>query len=84
MLTAVGSARFRYSGASETRHALALYFVFSNFCRSHKTLRMTPAMAAGVAVSHMELIDIVAPIDAREPAPKKRGPYKPRKTVTLI
>jgi hypothetical protein len=41
-------------------------------------------MAAGVAVSHMELIDIVAPIDAREPAPKKRGPYKPRKTVTLI
>jgi hypothetical protein len=26
--------------------ALALYFVFYNFCRIHKTLRVTPAMAA--------------------------------------
>jgi hypothetical protein len=25
-------------------HALALYFVFYNFVRIHKTLRMTPAM----------------------------------------
>ncbi len=29
-------------------HALALYFVFYNFCRVHKTLRATPAMAAGL------------------------------------
>ena len=29
-------------------HALALYFEFYNFVRIHKTLRMTPAMAAGV------------------------------------
>ena len=28
-------------------HALALYFVFYNFVRIHKTLRVTPAMAAG-------------------------------------
>jgi len=27
-------------------HALALYFVFYNFVRIHKTLRMTPAIAA--------------------------------------
>lgn len=59
-------------------HALALYFVFYNFCRSHGTLRMTPAMAAGVAASPMELTDIVALIDAREEPSKKRGPYKPR------
>ena len=30
-------------------HQLALYFVFYNFVRLHKTLRMTPALAAGVA-----------------------------------
>ena len=30
-------------------HALALYFVFYNFCRVHKTLRVTPAMEAGIA-----------------------------------
>lgn len=29
-------------------HALALYFVFYNFTRIHKTLRMSPAMAAGI------------------------------------
>ena len=29
-------------------HHVALYFVHYNFCRVHKTLRMSPAMAAGV------------------------------------
>ena len=28
--------------------ALALHFAYYNFCRVHKTLRVTPAMAAGV------------------------------------
>jgi IS1 family transposase len=64
-------------------HALALYFVFYNFCRSHKTLRMTPAMAAGVATSPMELTDIVTLIDAREPPAKKRGPYRPRQQKAI-
>ena len=31
------------------RHALALYFVWYNYCRFHETLRTTPAMAAGLA-----------------------------------
>jgi IS1 family transposase len=30
-------------------HAVALYFMFYNFCRVHKTLRVTPAMEAGLA-----------------------------------
>lgn len=30
-------------------HALALYFMHYNFCRVHKTLRVTPAMEAGIA-----------------------------------
>lgn len=29
-------------------HALAIYFVFHNFCRIHKTQRMSPVMAVGV------------------------------------
>ena len=29
-------------------HALALYFVWYNFARVHKTLRMSPAMASGI------------------------------------
>jgi hypothetical protein len=28
--------------------AVAVWFAFYNFCRVHKSLRMTPAMAAGV------------------------------------
>lgn len=30
-------------------HAVALYFLHYNFCRVHKTLRVTPAMEAGIA-----------------------------------
>ena len=63
-------------------HALALYFTFYNFVRIHKTLKMTPAMAAGVTDKLMNMEDIVALIDAREEAPKKRGPYKSRTTLT--
>lgn len=29
-------------------HLLSLYFVHYNFCRIHKTLQVTPAMAAGI------------------------------------
>ncbi len=59
-------------------HALALYFAFYNFCRIHKTLRVTPAMAAGITDRLWSLDDIVAKIDELAPAPKARGPYKPR------
>jgi IS1 family transposase len=59
-------------------HALALYFCFYNFCRIHKSLRVTPAMAAGITDRLWSLEDIVAKIDAMAPAPKPRGPYKKR------
>ena len=59
-------------------HALALYFAFYNFCRIHKTLRVTPAMAAGITDRLWSLEDIVAKIDAMAPAPKARGPYRKR------
>ena len=59
-------------------HALALYFAFYNFTRVHKTLRMSPAMAAGITDRLWSLEDIVARMDAEAPAPAKRGPYKKR------
>jgi IS1 family transposase len=59
-------------------HALALYFAFYNFCRIHKTLRMSPAMAAGITDRLWSLDDIIARIDADAPTPKLRGPYKKR------
>lgn len=62
-------------------HALALYFAFYNFCRIHKTLRVTPAMAAGITDRLWSLDDIVATIDAMAPAPKPRGPYKKRQAT---
>jgi hypothetical protein len=65
-------------------HQLALYFVFYNFVRIHKTLRMSPAMAAGVSDRLWSMEDIVALIDAREGESKKRGLYKVRQKTTAI
>jgi hypothetical protein len=62
-------------------HALALYFVFYNFCRVHKTLGVTPAMAAGVVDKVLKMTDVVGLIDARE-TPAIRGPYK-KKTAEI-
>ncbi len=45
-------------------HALALYFVFYNFVRIHKTLKVTPAMAAGVSDRLWDMADIVALLEA--------------------
>ena len=42
------------------RHALALYLMYYNFARIHSTLRMTPAMAAGVTDHVWEMAEIVA------------------------
>jgi IS1 family transposase len=59
-------------------HALALYFAFYNFVRVHKTLKVTPAMAAGVTDRLWSLEDIAERIEARRPKPGPRGPYKKR------
>jgi IS1 family transposase len=44
-------------------HALALFTFHYNFCKIHKTLRCTPAMAAGVSGKLWELKDIVGLIE---------------------
>jgi IS1 family transposase len=60
-------------------HAVALHFTYYNFVRIHKSLRVTPAMAAGVADRLWEIGEIVKLVEAKEAEkPTKRGPYKKR------
>lgn len=59
-------------------HMVALYTVWYNFARIHKTLRCSPAMAAGLAGRLWDMADIVALIDATAAPAKPRGHYKPR------
>lgn len=40
-------------------YAVALHFMYYNFCRIHQTLRVTPAMEAGVADRLWEIEDIL-------------------------
>jgi IS1 family transposase len=44
-------------------HALALYFMYYNFCRIHQTLRVTPAMEAGVSDHVWTLDEIISLLD---------------------
>ena len=55
-------------------YATALHHMYYNFARIHKTLRVTPAMEAGLSdhVWSLEEIANLAPIEA----PSKRGPYR--------
>ena len=59
-------------------HALALYFMFYNFVRIHKTLKVTPAMAAKVSTRLWSMEDIVALIDARAEPVKRPTAYRKR------
>ena len=49
-----------------------------NFVRVHKSLKVSPAMAAGVSDYLRDTADIVALIDAAAPKPGPGGPYKKR------
>jgi hypothetical protein len=46
--------------------AIALHIMYYNFVRIHSTLRMPPAMAAGVSDRLWEISDIVALVEAEE------------------
>lgn len=48
------------------QHAVSLHFMHYNFCRSHQTLGMTPAMAASVTDHQWSLEEIVALLEAEE------------------
>ena len=64
-------------------HAIALHFMYYNFVKVHQTLKVTPALEAGLTDRLWDIADLVAIIDANEDAAvelskKKRGPYKKR------
>jgi IS1 family transposase/predicted HTH domain antitoxin len=61
-------------------YAIALHFMYYNFGRVHKSLRVTPAMEAGVA-KHVWSLEEIAALVPDAPA-KKRGSYKQRATIS--
>ena len=81
----MGMRRFtrRTNGYSKKieRHVamVALYTLYYNFCRIHQTLRMTPAMAAGIDSTLHDVAWIVDLMEAERPQPGYRGPYRRRR-----
>ena len=68
--------------AENHMHAISLSFMFYNYCKIHKSLRITPAMASGITDHVWGLTDIVNLIPESEP--KKRGPYaKSKKNLNM-
>jgi IS1 family transposase len=58
-------------------HMVALYTVWYNFVKQHKTLKgISPAMAAGISPTLWSMIDLAEMVDATQPKAGKRGPYK--------
>ncbi len=53
-------------------HAVALHFMYYNFVRIHQSLRVTPAMAAGVTDRLWEIDDLVRIVDKWEAERKER------------
>jgi hypothetical protein len=51
------------------RHAVALYAVHYNFCRIHQTLRVTPAMEAGIT-QHVSSISEIVALSGKSPSQK--------------
>ncbi len=56
-------------------HALALHYLYYNFCRIHQSLEITPAMAAGVTTHLYDIDWIVGQIADRHPEPKRPKTY---------
>lgn len=57
-------------------HMVSLYTVWYNFIRIHKTLKMSPAMAAGISDTLWSMTDFAEAMDAVAPMPGRRGAYK--------
>jgi hypothetical protein len=54
--------------AENHAHMMAVYFMHYNFVRIHQTLKVTPAMAAGVTPRLWEMSDMVKALEDREAA----------------
>jgi IS1 family transposase len=61
-------------------HMVALYTVWYNWVRIHKTLRVTPAIAAGLTDKLVDMSEIAEMIDATLPKPGRPKTYKKQET----
>ena len=60
-------------------HAIAMHYMYYNFCRVHASLRGgTPAMASGVADKLWEVGDLVDLVRAAQPQPNRPKTYAKR------
>lgn len=48
------------------RYAVALHFVHYNFCRIHQSIRITPAMAAGLSDHIWSLSELVGLMESQQ------------------
>jgi len=48
-------------------HAVALHFMYYNFVRIHKTLRITPAMQAGITKKLWKVEDLARLLETEKP-----------------
>jgi len=65
------------------RAAVALYFAYYNFVKFHKSIRMTPAMAAGVAEKPWTLAELLGAAQAT-PRPATLSVAKPLQCGTRV
>lgn len=56
--------------------AVAVFLMFYNFCRVHQTLRVTPAMEAGITDHVWTVEEMVGLLEQAEPKGQTRGSYK--------
>lgn len=59
-------------------HMVALYTVWYNWTRIHQTLRVSPAMTAGLSDRLMDMTEIAEMIEATLPKPGRPAAYKKR------
>jgi hypothetical protein len=57
-------------------HMVAIYAVWSNWIRIHKTLKVTPAMEARLSKTLLTWEDLIVVMDAEAPKPGPRGPLQ--------
>lgn len=69
------------SRIANLRASVSIHYMYYNFARVHQTLRVTPAMEAGIAKHVWTLAEIVGLLEAEErkvigTIENKRGPYR--------
>jgi hypothetical protein len=59
---------------------VALYFAYCNFVKIPSTLRVSPAMAAGMGTGLWDMTDIVALVDMRADKANRLATYQKQAT----